>query len=126
MVFFIKTRLGMFSMPLIVAMSVEDLEIADGIGATVSLQDQMINLHEVSVLEVQSAEPTPPLLIFQQPSYGAVSQGMCLESLRPVRQVAIVRAGGSPDFGMSLDCCFGVFPEGHLFRSECPSFALVE
>jgi hypothetical protein len=36
-------------MPLIMAMSMEDLEVTDGIGATILLADQMVNLQEVSV-----------------------------------------------------------------------------
>jgi len=39
MVFFIDTCLGKLCMPLVVAMTMEDLEIADGIGATVFLED---------------------------------------------------------------------------------------
>src|SRR5215469_3396802 len=113
-------------MPLIVAMSMESLKIRDGVCATQTERPDVIYFYQIPILKVQSTEPTLPLLIFQQLSHGAVSQGMRLESLCPVHQIAIVGAGGSPDFGMALDCCFGVFPEGHLFRSECPSFALVE
>ena len=65
MVFFIDTCLGKLSMPLIVAMAMENLEIADSIGATIFFEDQVVDLHEVSVFEVQSTEPALSFLISQ-------------------------------------------------------------
>ena len=64
MVFFIDTCLGKLCMPLIVAVSMKDLEITECFSATIFLEDQVVNLHEVSVAEVQSTEPAFPFLLF--------------------------------------------------------------
>jgi hypothetical protein len=65
----------------------------------------VIDFNDIGVLKEQFTPATFPLLFLQGYSLDAIAQGMRFELLAPGEKVAIVRAGRSLDFDVSLDMC---------------------
>jgi hypothetical protein len=94
-------RFRELSVTLIVAMSMEKHFVAQVVVVAVSIE--MIDLHDVSILEVQFTPATFALLFLKQSRFRLMQQWMSLEALAPVQRVPIIRTGPSLHFGVSLD-----------------------
>jgi hypothetical protein len=81
--------------------------------------------NDIGVLKEQLTPATSPLLLSQEHSLDAIAGGMYFESLAPGEQVAIVRAGCSLDFDVSLDLCLSVFPQRHLLVLKLPTLSFI-
>ena len=109
----------------IMTMSVEQEFVAEFFAASFALWSNVVNFNDISVLKEQLTPATFPLLLSQEHSLDAVAEGMCFESLAPVEQVAIVRAGRSLDFDVSLDMRLSVFPQFCLLALKLPALSFI-
>jgi len=71
----------------------------------------MIDFYLILIGEEQSTPPAFSLLFAEEQAQRSTHQVVILESLTPIQQVAIIRAGSSFHFGVSLDRRLGVVPQ---------------
>ncbi len=102
-------------MALIVAMAMEQPFVVYPVGTAFVSRLDMIDFHAVSIFEEQFTPTTFPLLSLEQFCFSLVHHRMSFEPLTPIQQVAIIRAGRSFHFSMSLDV-------GLTVRAEFGSF----
>src|SRR6266699_4185901 len=88
-------------MTLIVAVSMEKHFVPQIVVVAVAIE--MIDLHDVSILEVQFTPATFALLVAKQARFRLMHQWMSLEALAPVQRVPIVGTGHPLHLGVSLD-----------------------
>src|SRR5205085_4003335 len=98
-----------FRMTLIVAVSMEQHFVTQVVVSAVSIE--MIDLHDVSILEVQFTPATFALLGLSQARFRLVHQGMSLEALAPVQGVPIIWTGPPFHLGIPLDVGLTVHPQ---------------
>lgn len=96
---------------LIVAMAMEDILIAQFFPSTEASRKQMIDFYLILIGEEQSTPPAFSLLLSEEQAQRSTHQGVILEPLTPIQQVAIIRAGSSFHFDVSLDRRLGVVPQ---------------
>src|ERR1051326_7876687 len=96
---------------LIVPMPMEDILIAQFFPSTEASRKQMIDLYPILIGKEQSTPPAFSLLFSEEQAQRSTHQVVTFEPLTPVQQVAIIRAGSSFHFGVSLDGRLGVFPQ---------------
>jgi hypothetical protein len=107
------------------AMSVEQAFVTEFFAAAFTLWGNVIDFNDIGVLKEQFTPATFPLLFLQEHSLDAVAQGVRFESLAPVEKVAIVRAGRSLDFDVSLNMCLSVFPQLCLLALKLPALSFI-
>lgn len=103
--------IGTLCMPLIVAMAMKDAFVTQFFPSTEASGGDMIDFHTILVFEEQSTPFAFSLLFSQQQSQGSTKHVVIAQALTPVQKVAIIWAGSSFHFHVSLDMRLGVIPE---------------
>jgi hypothetical protein len=83
-----------------VTVAVEQLEVIFPICPSVSLREDMIDFHAVSIREEQATLPTLPVLFFQELGDSGREVGVVPEPGAPIHPVPIIRAAHAVDFHM--------------------------
>ena len=65
--------------------------------------NDMVDLNDITVLEVQPTQEAFPALLEQELAFPSIEQWMPAQTLTPIRQVAIIGAGRSLHFSVVLD-----------------------
>jgi hypothetical protein len=98
---------------LIVAMSMQGPQVGENTATTRSAGDDVVDLDAVPIGEEQSTVTAASLLPLEQECHARLDQRMGAETLRPVHQVSVVRAGRPFDLQMEPDA-HTVVPSKHL------------
>ena len=109
-------------MTLIVAVSMEKHFVTQVVVVAVAIE--MIDFHDVSILEVQFTPATFALLFLKQARFRLMHQWMSLEALAPIQHVPIIRTGSPFDLGIPLDMSLTVHPQFCVLRGRKHPLAL--
>lgn len=109
----------------IMAMAVQQEFVAEFFASAFTLGRDVIDFNDIGVLKEQLTPPAFSLLFAQEDSFDPIAHGVVLESLAPVKEVAVVRAGRSFDFEVPLDVRLAVIPQRCLLASELPALSFL-
>ena len=96
---------------LIVAVPMKEILVPQFFPSAEASRKQVIDFYPILIGEEQSTAPAFPLLFAEEQAQRSTHQVVILESLTPIPQVAIIRAGSSFHFGVSLDGRLGMVPQ---------------
>src|SRR5690348_8648313 len=95
---------------LVMAMSMQGLVVARAVRAALAGRRGVVNINQALRGEGQATGGTSALLFRQEMPQGRGGEGVVLEALSPVRQIAVIGRGPTLHFHVALDVRVGVVP----------------